>query len=170
LDNPAEITAGAGDCLLQLGEPAQAADLLDTGIAMFDRSFVRDRQIYLTHSADALSRPGKQHDLEAAVEQVLEALSSTGDLLSGWDMRREQLMKFSFHHAAISAIDMTKSITFYEQFGFKVVLHWKDPGEELEIAHLKLGENYLEIFWYKDHMPAPETASSPGNRSSPDRR
>lgn len=69
-------------------------------------------------------------------------------------------MKFAIHHAAISAIDMTRSITFYEQFGFQVVLHWKDPSEELEIAHLKLGENYLEIFWYKDHVPAPETASS----------
>lgn len=69
-------------------------------------------------------------------------------------------MKFAMHHAAISAIDMTRSITFYEQFGFRVVLHWKDPNEELEIAHLKLGENYLEIFWYKDHVPAPETANS----------
>lgn len=69
-------------------------------------------------------------------------------------------MKFAMHHAAISASDMTRSIIFYEQFGFKVVLHWKDPNKELEIAHLKLGENYLEIFWYKDHMPAPETANS----------
>jgi hypothetical protein len=40
---------------------------------------------------------------------------------------------------------MTKSITFYEQFGFQSVLHWKDPDGQLEIAHLKLGENYLEI-------------------------
>lgn len=69
-------------------------------------------------------------------------------------------MKFAIHHAAISAIDMTRSITFYEQFGFKVVLHWKDPDEELEIAHLKLDENYLEIFWYRNHIPAPETANS----------
>lgn len=69
-------------------------------------------------------------------------------------------MKFTIHHAAISAIDMARSIAFYEQFGFKVVLHWKDPGEELEIAHLKLGDNYLEIFWHKDQVPAPETTSS----------
>ena len=69
-------------------------------------------------------------------------------------------MDFTIHHAAISAIDMVESVAFYEQFGFRVVLHWKDPGGELEIAHLKLSANYLEIFWYRDQTPAPETAAS----------
>lgn len=69
-------------------------------------------------------------------------------------------MDFTIHHAAISAIDMAESLTFYEQFGFRVVLHWQDPDGEQEIAHLKLGENYLEIFWYRDQAPAPETAAS----------
>jgi glyoxylase I family protein len=67
---------------------------------------------------------------------------------------------FTIHHVAISAIDMTKSLAFYKKFGFRIVLHWKDPGGELEIAHLKLGENYLEIFWYRDQVPAPNTAGS----------
>ncbi len=69
-------------------------------------------------------------------------------------------MDFSLHHAAISATDMAASVAFYEQFGFTVALHWKDPNGEQEIAHLKLGDNYLEIFWYKDHTPAPGTAGS----------
>ncbi len=69
-------------------------------------------------------------------------------------------MEFSLHHVAISAVDMVASVAFYEQFGFTVVRHWKDPDGEQEIAHLKLGGNYLEIFWYKDRMPAPETAGS----------
>ncbi len=69
-------------------------------------------------------------------------------------------MEFTIHHAAISAIDIAESIAFYEQFGFRVVLHWKDPDGELEIAHLKLGENFLEIFWYRDQAPAPESARS----------
>lgn len=69
-------------------------------------------------------------------------------------------MEFTIHHAAISAIDMTESIAFYEQFGFTVVLHWKDADGELEIAHLKLGENFLEIFWHRDPAPAPESAGS----------
>jgi glyoxylase I family protein len=67
---------------------------------------------------------------------------------------------FTIHHAAISVIDMVESIAFYEKCGFKVVLHWKDPDGELEIVHLKLGANYLEIFWYRRQVPAPETAGS----------
>jgi glyoxylase I family protein len=55
---------------------------------------------------------------------------------------------------------MTESVAFYEKLGFRVVVHWKDPDGELEIAHLKLGTNYLEIFWYRDQAPAPETAAS----------
>lgn len=87
----AEITAGAGDCLLRLGEPARAVGLFDTGIAMFDQAFVRDRQVYLTHSADALARPGKQHDLEAAVEQGREAIRLAESLTStrGMDCLRD---------------------------------------------------------------------------------
>ncbi len=69
-------------------------------------------------------------------------------------------MEFTIHHTAISAIDMAESIAFYEQFGFRAVLHWKDPDGELEIAHLKLGANYLEIFWYRNQVPAPKTAGS----------
>lgn len=69
-------------------------------------------------------------------------------------------MDFTIHHAAISAINMAESVAFYEQFGFRVVLHWKDPDGALEIAHLKLGANYLEVFWYRDQKPAPETAAS----------
>lgn len=69
-------------------------------------------------------------------------------------------MDFTIHHVAISAINMAESVAFYEQFGFRIVVHWKDPDGELEIAHLKLGANYLEIFWYRDQAPAPETAAS----------
>jgi glyoxylase I family protein len=69
-------------------------------------------------------------------------------------------MDFTIHHVAISVINMPESIAFYEQFGFMVMAHWKDPNGELEIAHLKLGANYLEIFWYRDQVPAPETAGS----------
>jgi len=67
-------------------------------------------------------------------------------------------VNFVIHHAAISVTDIQKSIKFYEQFGFRTVLYWKDPDGELEIAHLKLAENYLEIFWYKGQTHAPDTA------------
>jgi hypothetical protein len=79
---PAEITAGAGDCLLQLDMPGQATALLEDGIAMFNESFGRDRQIYLTHLAEALARPGKQRDFDAAVDRGLAAVHLAESLTS----------------------------------------------------------------------------------------
>ena len=79
---PAEITAGAGDCLLQLDQPAQATTLLNDGIGMFDESFARDRQVYLTHLVNALVRPGKQRDFDAAVDRGLAALYLAESLIS----------------------------------------------------------------------------------------
>ena len=43
--SPAEIIAGAGDCLLQLGQADRATALLDEGVALFDEAFARDRQV-----------------------------------------------------------------------------------------------------------------------------
>ncbi|MCZ7439434.1 VOC family protein [Micromonospora sp. WMMC241] len=68
-------------------------------------------------------------------------------------------MKFSAHHTAISAVDLEESISFYEKFGFRVALRWKDPEGKSEIVHLKLGGYFLEIFWYRDQVSAPDTAS-----------
>jgi len=102
---PAEITAGAGDCLLQLGHPDRAAALLDGGIALFDKSFTRDQQIYLTHLADALARPGKQRDLEAAVDRGLAAVHLTENLAStrGTDCLHDLCRKL-LPHASVPAI------------------------------------------------------------------
>ena len=80
--SPAVITTHAGDCLLQLGQADRAAAMMDQGIAMFDAPFDRDRQLYLTHLAEALARPGKQRDLDAAGKgmeaiHLAEYLSST---------------------------------------------------------------------------------------------
>lgn len=72
--SPAEITAGAGRCLQKLGQADQAAAMLDEGIALFDKSFVRDRTNYLIHLADALAQPGPQCDLDAAAERGTLAL------------------------------------------------------------------------------------------------
>jgi hypothetical protein len=49
--------------LLQLEHAGQATTLLDDGIALFDESFTRNRQAYLMHLADALTRAGKRRDL-----------------------------------------------------------------------------------------------------------
>jgi hypothetical protein len=72
---PAWIMVEAGDSLLLLGRGAdRAVSMLDEGVALFDESFARDRQIYLTHLADALTRPGRQRDLDAAAARGIEAI------------------------------------------------------------------------------------------------
>lgn len=102
---PAEITAGAGDCLLQLGQPDQATVLLNGGIVMLDEAFARDRQIYLTHLADALARPGKQRDLDAAADRGLAAVNLAESLAStrGIDCLRDLYMKMR-SHASVPAV------------------------------------------------------------------
>ncbi len=73
--SPADITACAGECLLQLGHPERAAALLEEGIDLFDESFVRDRQLFAIRLAQALARPGKQRDLDAAAGRGIEAIN-----------------------------------------------------------------------------------------------
>ena len=53
----AEVTAGAGRCLLKLGKADQAAAMLEEGITLFDESFVRDRRNYLIRLAEASAHP-----------------------------------------------------------------------------------------------------------------
>lgn len=77
---PAEAVAGAGRCLLQLGRADQAASLLDEGIALFDETFVRDRRNYLIRLAEALTQPGAQQDLDAAVDRAITAIELSESL------------------------------------------------------------------------------------------
>jgi hypothetical protein len=63
--DPAAIAVGAGDCLLLLGQPDQATALLGEGIIQLGTPFIHE-QIYQTRLAEALTRPGKQRDLDAA--------------------------------------------------------------------------------------------------------
>jgi hypothetical protein len=79
---PAEITAGAGYALLQLGQADRAAALIEQGVMLFDTSFDRDRQIYLTYLIEALTCPGKHCDLDAAAAKGLEAIDLTQGLSS----------------------------------------------------------------------------------------
>lgn len=82
--SPADITAFAGNCLLQLGHADRAVTLIEEGVALFDESFVRDRQLYSLHLADALTQPGPQHDLDAAAERGMLAI----DLAESLDSTR----------------------------------------------------------------------------------
>jgi glyoxylase I family protein len=54
---------------------------------------------------------------------------------------------------------MQESVRFYETFGFRPVVHYADPNGEFEITHLKLDTAFLELWWYKNHSAAPESAA-----------
>ncbi|MGH3900863.1 MAG: helix-turn-helix transcriptional regulator [Pseudonocardiaceae bacterium] len=103
--SPAEITAGAGRCLQKLGQADQAAVMLDAGIALFDRSFVRDRTNYLIHLADALAQPGPQRDLDAAAERSMLALDLAESLDSARGNNRLRDLSHQMKpHAKIPAV------------------------------------------------------------------
>jgi tetratricopeptide (TPR) repeat protein len=96
---PAEVTAGAGRCLLTLGKADLAVGMLEEGIGLFDESFVRDRRNYLIRLAEALTHPGPQRDLDAAVEHGRAALELSENLDStrGVDRLRDLVSQMRPH-------------------------------------------------------------------------
>ena len=58
---------------------------------------------------------------------------------------------FSLHHVSLSVMDLEKSIKFYSCLGFKLVLIWESKDKKNKIAHLKMQNNFLELFYYIDH-------------------
>ncbi|MGH3896875.1 MAG: hypothetical protein ACRDTA_01220 [Pseudonocardiaceae bacterium] len=81
---PANIAIDAGECLLQLGQADHAVTRLHEGLAQLSESFVRERQIDITYLADALARPGKQRDLDAAAALGMQSI----DLAESLDSTR----------------------------------------------------------------------------------
>lgn len=67
-------------------------------------------------------------------------------------------LRSRLHHVAISVRDMRESIEFYEYLGFGVALRYVDPEGEFEVAHLKLNQAFLEIWFYRHHVAPPESA------------
>ncbi len=96
---PAEVTAGAGRSLLKLGKADLAVDLLEEGIGLFDESFVRDRANFVIRFAEALTHPGPQQDLDAAVERGRAALDLYANLDStrGVDRFRDLVSQMKPH-------------------------------------------------------------------------
>lgn len=64
---------------------------------------------------------------------------------------------YSIHHTALSVSNRQHSVAFYEKLGFKQVHVWQAEDGSLSITHLRLGEFILELFCYKNFMPAPES-------------
>ncbi len=95
----AAITVDAGECLLRLGQPDQAVTMLHEGTAQLPESFVRDQQIVVTHLADALARPGKQRDLDAAAGLGMQSIDLAESLDShhGTDSLRHLYFRLQAH-------------------------------------------------------------------------
>jgi transcriptional regulator with XRE-family HTH domain len=89
--DPVAVTGNAGSCLLQLGQADQAATMLNERLAGTGESFVRDRQICTARLAEALARPGKQRDLEAAAGLGMQSidLAETLDATRGAGLLRD---------------------------------------------------------------------------------
>ncbi len=64
-------------------------------------------------------------------------------------------MKYKLHHTAISVRNLDISINFYETLGFKKVHQYDEGDGSMSIAHLKLGDSFLEIFAYKKNEDEP---------------
>jgi glyoxylase I family protein len=64
---------------------------------------------------------------------------------------------YTFRHVAISVSDPEASIAFYRHLGFEPATQWAADDGSLQIIHLKNGEMILELFWYAQHQPAPDT-------------
>lgn len=112
---PAEVTAGAGCCLLKLGKADLAVGMLEEGIGLFDESFVRDRRNYLIRLAVALTHPGPQQDLDAAVEcgRAVLDLSENLDSTRGVDRLRDLVSQLRPHTkvpAVRDFVDRTRNL------------------------------------------------------------
>lgn len=61
-------------------------------------------------------------------------------------------------HIALSVTNLEKSLSFYSQFGFKVVKQWSAPDGSLSIALAELKGVILELFCYKQCCKMPSSA------------
>ena len=63
-----------------------------------------------------------------------------------------------YHHAAIPVIDLEKSQSFYERFGFVKLRDWSKPTEELSAVVLEKDSFILELICHPTHqvlIPSP---------------
>lgn len=112
----ADITSCAGERLLRLEQADRAAALLEEGIALFDKSFVRGRQMHSIYLANALAQPGKQCDLDAA-GWGMEAIRLTEgtDSNRSADLLRDLSHQLSPHAKVPAVRDFVKRVREFTQ-------------------------------------------------------
>ncbi len=64
-------------------------------------------------------------------------------------------MNYKPHYTSISVRNLEESLKFYETLGYKQVHRYEEEDGSMVIVHLKLGESFLEIFWYLKNQDVP---------------
>ena len=67
--------------------------------------------------------------------------------------------EFRLHHGGLSVSNLERSLEFYKRvLGFELDTRLTTADGNMEIAHIKRGDDFLELFCHKDHLPLPEFA------------
>lgn len=68
-------------------------------------------------------------------------------------------MQFGYHHTALSVDALDASAQFYSNFGFREAHRYDDPNGNFSIVQMLLGGAMLELFWFRERVPAPSSAA-----------
>lgn len=74
-----EITVMRGRCMVELGRPAEAVDLLATALSHYDRTRAREYGLYATYLAEALVQQGDRAEAQRLLDQLPQADSARLD-------------------------------------------------------------------------------------------
>ena len=72
-------------------------------------------------------------------------------------------MNYRLHHTAISVSNLDRSLRFYETLGYKQVYQYDEADGSMSVAHLKLGDSFLEVFAYKKNQDKAQVNLEYGN-------